>query len=395
MSKSVMVIPSWYPPEGGEFFRLYSQSILREGLPVFVLANHTKSIKTSGFLYFLKNHAFRKSVADGLIEYHWNYVKIPGFEELNIRRWANHTLKAFEAYCKHHEKPALIHTHSAVWAGYAAYLIYQKYNIPYIVTEHRSRFVSMNQEADKLIKPFHYNYIKQALKNAEKVITVSASMHDKLISITPSVKDHLSTIPNMVDTGIFKPSGYECHDDTFQFFCLGALEHVKGIDLLLKAFALFKEEIKKPVKLIIGGDGKDKEKLQKLTSELNLKEHTEWTGSLTQDEVVDQMQRSQAFILTSRFEAFGVVFIEAMACGLPVIATDSGGPPEIIDNKTGLIAENENIEDIKNQMVALFEEYGNYDRQYIRNLAVEKYSKNTIAKQYKELINQVLKEDSR
>ncbi|MCF8332181.1 MAG: glycosyltransferase [Bacteroidales bacterium] len=391
MNKSVMVIPSWYPPDGGEFFRLYSQSILSEGIPLFVVANHIKSLKTNGLLSVFKKNTLKKTNADGLTEYHCNYFKIPGFEEMNIQRWSKHTLRAFERYCELHKKPALIHVHSTVWAGYAAFLINQKYNIPYIVTEHRSRFVSQNSEADKLIKPFHHSYIKQALEKADRVITVSNSMQKKLISLAPLIKNRLLTIPNMVDTNKFKPSTNKNHSETFRFFCLGALEHVKGIDLLLKAFALFIEEIKTPVKLIIGGDGKDKTKLQKMSAKLNLVKHIHWSGSLTQDEVVEQMQNSHAFILPSRFEAFGVVFIEAMACGLPVIATNSGGPTEIISHQTGLLAENENVEDIKNKMVVMFKDYQNYDRQYIRSIAIEQFSKEAISKQYSTLITEILK----
>ena len=390
MTKSILAIPSWYPPNGGEFFRLYSQSIQAQNFNVKVLANHVIGLRNLALSNLSKYTTFELQQHNKLQEYHFNYFRIPKSEKLNIRLWAESTLKAFEIYLKYNEKPSLLHVHSCLWGGYAASLICQKYGIPYIITEHRSRFVSHNPDADKLIKPFYISFLKPALKHAEQVITVSNNMQKKLINIEPDVENKVFTLPNMVDTDLFIPGKENYPQKPFTFFSLGALEYVKGIDLLLEAFARLPLSILNSAHLTIGGTGNDKTKLYKLAQKLNIENKITWTGQLTQKQVIHYMQQSQAFILPSRFEAFGIVFIEAMACGIPVIGSNAGGPSEFIPADCGLITQKGNVDDIKEKMAYLYKNYQNYNSQKIRETAVNKFSKEAVSLQYANLINKLI-----
>lgn len=124
---------------------------------------------------------------------------------------------------------------------------------------------------------------------------------------------------------------------------VGRLIHQKQVDLLIKSLALIKKENKK-IRACIVGDGPDKEKLENLTKSLDLDENIKFTGFLkNKKQVYEKMKSSKIFVLPSLLEGFGIVVIEAMACSLPVIVTNTkyNASKELIDdNKNGFIVKN-------------------------------------------------------
>jgi glycosyltransferase involved in cell wall biosynthesis len=84
--------------------------------------------------------------------------------------------------------------------------------------------------------------------------------------------------------------------------------------------------------------------------------------------------------LASRFETFGVVFVEAMASGVPVIASKTGGPDSFVTSETGMLVSVENIEETTAALETMFFKKNSFDYEYIRNYAVENFSEEVIAK---------------
>jgi glycosyltransferase involved in cell wall biosynthesis len=122
----------------------------------------------------------------------------------------------------------------------------------------------------------------------------------------------------------------------FTFLSVSNLDAKKRVELLIETFA---NEFKgaDEVHLRIGGDGPTRNSLQALARNLGLERQVCFLGRLTRQEVCEAMQAAECFVLPSQFETFGVVIIEAMATGLPVVATASGGPEEIITDATGIV----------------------------------------------------------
>lgn len=126
----------------------------------------------------------------------------------------------------------------------------------------------------------------------------------------------------------------------------------KGIDVLLKAWKTITDE-QPTARLAIGGGGQAVAKAKEWCNAYGISDSVEWLGTLERSQVVSQMQQCDCFVLPSRYETFGVVYIEAMACGKPVIATANGGPDDFVDTSNGILIPPDDME----SLIAAFRQY--------------------------------------
>jgi glycosyltransferase involved in cell wall biosynthesis len=119
------------------------------------------------------------------------------------------------------------------------------------------------------------------------------------------------------------------------------------------------------------------------------------TGEISYADVSQQMKMASAFVLFSRYENLPCVIIEALCCGLPVIATDVGGINELINMKNGILVRSENEEELVRAMDLMIDEYKNFDRDQISSDASERFNYSTIGKQFHDLYQQVLDKTQR
>ena len=385
------MLPSWYPPDKGSFFREQSEAIVNAGVDIDVLSLRVKGIRDFTKDLSLLQRKLKKTHESGIDVYRAIYYKYPLTERHNIHPWAKKLSYLFARYIKENGKPDLMHVHSSLWAGYAASMISEKYNVPYVLTEHRSIFVEDNPIAQRCVKPFYHEIVAKALKNASKVILVSSKLKSVLSDMEPSARKRMTTIPNFINTSVFVPPESPVPDKPFVFSSLSHLEYVKGMDVLIKAFSILKKTSPVPVALKIGGTGSEISKLKSLASELGVGQEVYFSGRLTRQQVITHMQNSHAFVLASRFEAFGVVFIEAMATGLPVISTKSGGPEEIINKDNGYLVELENPDKLAGAMEMMIKNYHHFDPATIRQQVIKNYSREStvskIVNIYKEILD--------
>ncbi|NEZ45607.1 glycosyltransferase family 4 protein [Clostridium niameyense] len=370
----ILVIPSWYPtlecPLNGIFFKEQSRNLLDFNVKVGVVYPEVRWLSSLSFSKLKINHfQIREYNEDGVTtirKHGWNLR--PKFPKKRAMYWVSQAVKLSDLYIKKHGKPDVIHAHSTIWGGYAAMVLSKKYNIPYVVTEHLTEF------ARGLIENWQVPYIKEIFNNANKSLAVSTPFSKLLQKYSDK---EIGVIHNPVDISFFEiPESRE--KEPFTFLCVAFLAHKKGIDVLIKSFnKAFKN--KKNVKLKIGGDGDQRSNLEKLTKDLGLSDQIEFLGILSRGEVKKQMQESNVFVLPSRFETFGIVYIEALATGIPVIATKCGGPEDIVAESVGKLIEVEDIGGLSNAMIYIYENYGSYDSKELRKYCSDNFSKEAIA----------------
>ena len=179
-------------------------------------------------------------------------------------------------------------------------------------------------------------------KNGLKLLSVSENLRRALLD---NFNSDSKVVPNMIGEEFLINPDTEKYKK-FTFVAIGSLIHRKGFDLLIEAAAKLKKAGIDDWNIIIIGGGNEKENILNLISKYNLNSHIKLVGSKNKDEIREYLSKSHAFVLPSRSETFGVVYIEAMAMGLPVIATDCGIPEDLINNSNGLVCPVEDIEEI-------------------------------------------------
>lgn len=386
----ILIIPSWYPPDGGYFFKEHSESVAGLGYQVDVLVKRLVGIRKLISLGISALKASKKKDEGGLRVFRSVYLKIPGNEERNIRGWSNSVLKSFALYQEQHGKPDLILAHSVTWAGYASSLIHKRFGVPYLVVEHRSFFVWSTAKARKMVKPFYLPYFEEAYRNCQTVVPVSASLMPGLTHLMPWIADKAKIIPNMIREDMFLPPEKERSTDPFVFFWAGRLEHVKGIDVLLQSVKLLKQEIKSDFRLRLAGKGSLRDELETLSEDLGIGNEVSFLGRISREEMQKEMQEANCFVLPTRYEAFGVVLIEAMASGLPVIATRSGGPDSIITPENGLLVDVENAGQLAKAMEQMINSYKSYSASKIRSQTIAKFGQEAVMKRYQDCFREIL-----
>lgn len=385
----ILIIPSWYPPDGGYFFKEHSEAIHKKGWQVDVLVNRTvgtrkvlaegaRSLRQSGI-----------SIEHGLRVLRSVFLKLPGSEKMNIRRWARSTRKRYSTYAQKFGPPDLILVHSVTWAGYAAFLIQKKYGIPYIIVEHRSFFVWSTPEARGMVKPYYLPFFQKAYRNCSRLVPVSESLMTGLRALMPWIDEKVEVIPNMIREEMFLPPSSPRETSPFVFFWAGRLEHVKGIDLLLEASSALASRSDTPFSVRLAGRGSLRKQLEDQAESLGIGDRVTFLGRISREEIQQEMQMASCFVLPTRYEAFGAVLIEAMATGLPVIATRSGGPQFIIDETCGFLIDPDNTDQLTEAMDHMIREYPSFDPERIRQHTIMEYGEQSVIERYHRLFQEI------
>ncbi len=226
----------------------------------------------------------------------------------------------------------LLHVHYAIPHASAAFMaraILRKKgrNIPFITTLHGTDITLLGKDAS------YEPVITFAINESDAVTAVSESLKKDTLD-NFQVDREVQVIPNFIDIeryhGLFEqklrdsyaPNGEKILVHTSNF------RPVKRIEDILHAFAKLKEQL--PVKLLLIGDGPERSRVQQLCKELNTCDSVQLLGKLKRPEKI--MAISDLYIQASEHESFGLSALEAMACGVPVVSTDPGGIPEVVEH---------------------------------------------------------------
>ena len=280
-------------------------------------------------------------------------------------------------------RPDILHAHFAR-IGHAAVKLKETTGIPLVITEHFSGL--MNNPIEKKVIELG----KQVYFKANKVITVSPALN--MIIHNRFNVDNIY-VPNMVDSSSFKYFEEEKYS-SFTFISVGSLIYRKRMDLLIDAFKSMLNDYK-DIKLIIVGEGIEKSRLEKLIDENDLTNVVKLTGGVERTVIAEYMSRSHCFVLASRAETFGVVYIEAMLMGLPVIATKCGGPEGFISEKNGLLIDVDDKDQLVQALKTMYKNADQYNRQKIIDETNQKFAPEKVAMRIFEVYQKVLKEDSK
>lgn len=241
------------------------------------------------------------------------------------------------SYIDTYGRPDVIHAHNCLYAGLVAARFGRESGIPVVLTEHSSAFHSQS------FSPQDLDDIREALEASAVVNAVGTSLANRLRSLASSGMQDCGVLGNLLDPYVeayaevgVSPLDRQNAGAGFTVLAVGALTAVKNHQLLLKAFArAFKGD--RSARLRLGGGGPLGPMLRSLAGRLGIRPQVDFLGPLSREQVVLEMSRCDAFVSSSTVETFGVVLIEAMAFGKPILATRSGGPQDIVQKDCGLL----------------------------------------------------------
>lgn len=174
---------------------------------------------------------------------------------------------------------------------------------------------------------------KRTLARCDRITALSRALADATVNIGMQA-ERIQILPNGVDTELFTPLPGQSRDDTILF--VGSLIERKGAKYLLAAMQRVLKQFSS-YRLVLIGEGPQYAMLKGLAASLGIAQQVSFLGFLPQDQVREQMQRARLLVLPSLEEGQGVVLLEALACGTPVVASRVDGIPEVITEDVGTL----------------------------------------------------------
>lgn len=270
-------------------------------------------------------------------------------------------------------QPDVVHVHFGDIALYAKKGCQQR-DIPYVLTEHNS---TMNKD---YISKRILNVLKPGYHGAAKVIAVGNILARNIVrhmGVIPEV------IPNVIDLSVFKCKR-EKHE-SFRIISAGNLISRKGFNVLIDAFYGFAKIVDR-TELIIMGDGPERQSLEQQVKKLSLQNKVYFTGKYVREEFAEELSRCDVFALASKVETFGVVYVEALAMGLPVVSTKNGGPEDFIDTSNGILVDVDDVETLTKALIEVYRNLSAYRPLIISETIRNTFSAETIGKRIAEVL---------
>ncbi|MEJ7760032.1 MAG: glycosyltransferase [Gemmatimonadaceae bacterium] len=299
--------------------------------------------------------------------------------------WIRAGLIAFDHYCRRFGRPDILHAHNANHAGLLAHRLSLQTGIPFVLTEHSSYF------ARGLIPRSRYPALREVVRAAAGVAFVSPSLREDFGRALDIDTSAMEWIPNMVDPSIAEAplNAAAGNPASFTFLSIAEMIPIKNHSLLLRAFALAFGS-RGDVRLRIGGSGDLLDSLKELARELKIVDQVDFIGRLSRSSVADAIDRCDAFVVSSLYETFGVVLIEAMARGKPVVSTDCGGPRCIITPGDGFLVASDDAPALAASMQQLVSERSRFHNNDLSERTMQRFGPQQIVHQLKDFYARAL-----
>jgi glycosyltransferase involved in cell wall biosynthesis len=371
--------PTVHQPLAGIFWKEQAEQFISLGNKVGVIAIIPISIKD--IIKKGKVFSFEKLENSSKVFWQFSYPNFPGLNFLAcfISRWIGFYL--FKRYLKFFGQPDIMHVHRYE-AGLLACRIKKNYGIPFFVTEHSSKFLynELNSIENKIAK--------KVFLESDKRIVVSSHLKNVLEN---KFNIQFLIIPNGVDCEFFNSSNNENKEKNKEYtiFSAGNLTKNKNHSLLIHAFSRF-NEFNSNSKLIIAGEGPEKAAIRNLILDLNLEDKVTLTGRLNRETIRTYYSKMDLFVLPSIKETFGVVIIEALSSGKPVVSTKCGGPEDIIcEEFLGVLCDS-NIDSMYCAIDLVFLNKHKYDPNKIHSYILNNFDQKQISINLVELYKKTL-----
>lgn len=288
---------------------------------------------------------------------HYHEVNVPEYPLFHYQPYELALSSKLVDMAKLH-KIEVLHVHYAIPHAYAAYMAKKMLqeegiDLPIVTTLHGTDITLVGSH------PFYKSAVTFSINKSDAVTSVSQSLKDDTIRLF-DIKREIEVVPNFIDLSKYTHSFTDCQREMMANANEKIITHisnfrpVKRIDDVINIFYNIQKEI--PAKLMMVGDGPEKEPAEQLCKKLGIEDKVIFFGK--SHEIDKILCFSDLFLLPSETESFGLAALEAMACGVPVISSNTGGIPEVnIQGISGFLSNVGDVEDMtKNALHILQDE---------------------------------------
>lgn len=279
-------------------------------------------------------------------------------------------------------RPDVIHGNTFASANLAA-AVARRIGIPFIMSEHSSIWLREGP------LPTSVRLNRIGLQRARAILPVSHALGDAIIG-KGRIHAPLEVLPNAVDGRVFYASERpRSATKPYRLLFVGLLEsrESKGIPHLLRALRIL--DSPSDWHLTVVGEGRARESLEREAHELGISPQISWLGLRTREEVASLMRSMDILVHPSLQETFGCVIMEAHACGLPVVATNTGGIPEVLDQSAGRLVSPADPAALATAISLMADELPKIDHALVARQTIERFGINAIASRLSSIYSRV------
>jgi len=286
----------------------------------------------------------------------------------------------------------VINTHFAVPSGPLGYILGRMFGIPNVLSLHGGDIYDPSKKMSPHKSKIFSRVVKFILNRADRIVAQSSNTRDNTIKYYNPVKE-VEIIPLAFHPPVIVKSSREklgLDKDSFYFITIGRLVKRKSIETILQALSGISN---KKIKLLVVGDGPEMEFLQSMAASLNLTERVTFPGYIADEEKYSFLKNADAFILTSLHEGFGIVFMEAMFTGLPIVCTNHGGQVDFLtDKENALLIDVGDVESCRKSMLKIYKDSSLYNLMSKNNKKkVKNFYAESVAAEYLKIFNEIKK----
>ncbi len=319
------------------------------------IQNYQDLLRSSTPAYTERQHEFTS-----------RYWSIPRKGKIGMNAWRKKFVNEVLTYIDHLGAPDIIHAHTYL-GGWVAMEIKRLLDIPYVITEHST------QVLENRLSKTHHNIANQSYRHADAMVAVGQALA-KVIQTKHGVDAQV--IPNFINVNLFNiAKDKDGLTEELQLIAIGDLIPRKNFDNLIKAC----ESLTLKYHLSIVGSGPEKARLVEQAKSANVS--VTFFGQRSQEEISELLKKSHLLVHPSKSETFGIILIEAMATGIPVISFNNGGAEDIITHQSGILLRDIGVAALTRTIETVGNNYANYSPADIRQVVLDRFSPSAIASQ--------------
>lgn len=378
----VMIASQGYPtnkyPMNGIHQYAYAKALQKYGFDVYVVSLDVRSFRRK------RKWGYEEKIVEGIKTYGVN-IPLGNINRVMLGNIGSFFLnKYIENILKKEGSTDIIHSHFTESSySFIKTIKKLKLNIPIIVSEHSS---SINKDDISGIRKDTYRVAKYVYDNCDELLVGSPAFQKRLFN---NFGRMAICTPTVANTDIFKLKNKEFNKDIYKVVSVGNLKYEKGHRELIIAFGNAFKNIES--QLTIFGEGDDRENLEKIIIENKLSNKVILKGHRSIEEISQEYNNSDLFVMASHSETYGKVYVEAMICGLPVITTENGGSEQFIKEFNGVISKVENVEDLTKKMELMYNKRHEFNKEKISSFAEKNFSEKASVLELEKIYSKILR----